>query len=373
MLPFLLLRICDAMHWYFGIKNYAHIFFGFQVASAAARAVEGYVLENSIFPSLLPRIPLFIRAAELSAVISRHTQNAVVSMQTLEELAGLFISDIYKDNPAVASMMAEFLKEKYMLILIDGLDEAADNRGFIEECIDRTSCDQSHFRLIVMVSTREYAFDSSRACRRLGTFDVVKIQSLDQDQRNDLIKRRLRGESEQTFHTQLKSVFLQSPEIAGSPFLLCLLIKVFKTEGTIPTSRHHLYERLVQGLLANHAVKLYKTTSGSADDLMQAQIQIFCKQATEYLQAIALVCHLRLNQRDFQWGSREGQTQIQTKMQEIWSNEELSLEEMGTSLQEPSTVGLLFNVGGGQYRFSHLTLQESLAAKCILRLYYDDV
>jgi len=51
-------------------------------------------------------------------------------MQTLEELAGLFISDTYKDNPAVASMLAEFLKEKHMLILIDGLDEAAENRGF---------------------------------------------------------------------------------------------------------------------------------------------------------------------------------------------------------------------------------------------------
>jgi len=72
-------------------------------------------------------------------------------MQTLEELAELFSSDIFKDNPAVASMLAGFLKEKYMLILIDGLDEAADNRGFIEECIDQTSCNQSNFRLIVMV------------------------------------------------------------------------------------------------------------------------------------------------------------------------------------------------------------------------------
>ena len=175
----------------------------------------------------------------------------------------------------------------------------------------------------------------------------------------------MRGESEQTFHTQLKSVFLQNPEIAGSPFLLCLLIEVVKTEGTIPTSRHHLYERLVQGLLANHAVNLYQTTPGSADDLMQAQIQIFCKHATEFLQSIALVCHLWLNQRDFQWGSVE----VQTKMQEIWSNTDLSLEDMGRSLLEPSTVGLLSNVGGGQYRFSHLTLQEYLAAKCILQLY----
>eukprot|EP00277_Geminigera_cryophila_P003569 CAMPEP_0179413852 /NCGR_PEP_ID=MMETSP0799-20121207/5331_1 /TAXON_ID=46947 /ORGANISM="Geminigera cryophila, Strain CCMP2564" /LENGTH=402 /DNA_ID=CAMNT_0021186375 /DNA_START=1 /DNA_END=1210 /DNA_ORIENTATION=+ len=106
---------------------------------------------------------------------------------------------------------------------------------------------------------------------------------------------------------------------------------------------------------------------------MQAQIQIFCKYATEFLQAIALVCHLRLNQRDFQWGSCEGQTQIQTKMQEIWSNACWSLEDMGASLLEKSTVGLLSNVGGGQYRFSHLTLQEYLAAKCILRLYNCDV
>jgi len=60
-------------------------------------------------------------------------------------------------------------------------------------------------------------------------------------------------------------------------------------------------------------------------------------------------------------------------MHEIWSNAYWSLEDMGASLLEKSTVGLLSNVGGGQYRFSHLTLQEYLAAKCILRLYNHDV
>jgi len=358
------------MYWYFGMETAAHIFVVYQVASAAARAVDSYRMEDSV-SFMLPRIPLFIRAAELSAVVSRHGQNDVFGMQTLEELAGLFIWETFKDKPAVASMLAEFLKMKHILFLIDGLDEAADNRGFIEECIDRTSRDQSNIRL--MVSTREYAFESSRACRRLGAFNLVKIQSLDQDQRNDLIKRRLRDDSGQKFRTQLEFVLEQNPEMAGSPFLLCLLIKVFKTEGTIPTSRHHLYERLVQGLLANHTVKLYTNISESANDMMQILMRIFCKHATEFLQTLALVCHLRLHQRDFQWCSGEHQTKIQEKMQEIWRNEDLSLKDMGRSLLEPSTVGLLSNVGEGQYRFSHLTLQEYLAAKCILRLYNCDV
>ena len=108
--------------------------------------------------------------------------NLQLVLQADEDMCQLFISDTFQDNPAVASMLAEFLKVKYMLVLIDGLDEAAESRGFIEECIDRTSCHQSNINLIVMVSTREYTFESSRVCRRLSAFDVVKIQSLDQDQ-----------------------------------------------------------------------------------------------------------------------------------------------------------------------------------------------
>jgi len=332
-----------------------------QVASAATRAAGS----NQI--SSLPRIPLFIRAAELSAAVSLHAPHASVEIRTLEQLAGLFISIKYKDNPPVASMLIEFLKLKHMLIFIDGLDEAADNRCLVEECIDRASRDNN---IGLMVSTREYAFESSLVCHRLSAFDPVKIQPLDNTQRTRLIERRLPGASVHDFCTRLEHSLEQSPEMASSPLLLCLLIEVFKTEGTIPIRRHEVYERLVQGVLVSHMEKYGKEDVGSRK--RRRVLQNVSGDAAEFLQSLAFVCHMRLNHRDFQWDSPA----IKTGLQEIWKITAMdsSLESMGRRLLlDPCTVGLISKIGDGQFRFSHLTLQEYLAAKCIVRLYGHDV
>jgi len=75
-----------------------------------------------------PDFLLFIRAAELSAAVSQHGLHALVGIQTLEKLAGCFMSDKYKDTTAVSSMLTEFLKLMHMLKFIDGLDQAAYNQ-----------------------------------------------------------------------------------------------------------------------------------------------------------------------------------------------------------------------------------------------------
>jgi len=100
-----------------------------------------------------------------------------------------------------------------------------------------------------MVSTREYAFESSHTCHRLSTFDPVKIQILDDTQRGLLIQRRLPAASVHSFCTQLELADVHHPEMVSSLLLLCLLIEVFKREGSILNRRHEMYERLVQGLL----------------------------------------------------------------------------------------------------------------------------
>jgi len=78
---------------------------------------------------------LFIRAAELSAAVSRRGPHAFIGIQTLEEVARCFILDKYKEMP-VASMLIEFFELTHMLIFIDGLNEAVDNRCLVEESID---------------------------------------------------------------------------------------------------------------------------------------------------------------------------------------------------------------------------------------------
>jgi len=340
-----------------------------QVASAAARAVGTCEIERS-FLSSMPRMPLFIRAAELSAAVSRHGLHTFVRIRTLEELAACFISDKYKDTPAIASMLTEFLKLKHMLIFIDGLDEAADNRCLIEESIDRASRDNT---IGLMVSTREYAFESSRTCHRLSAFDPVKIQALDDNQKGLLIQRRLPGVSVHSFCTQLELAVVHHPEMASSPLLLCLLIEVFQREGSIPNRRHEIYERLVQGLLGSHMDEHREKDSGIPK--RRCMQHNSSSDATRFLQALAFVCHMRLKQPDFQWDSPAIKTQMQAiAMQAMWQNttSDFSLESMGRRLLDPYTVGLLSKVSDGQFRFIHLTLQEYLAAKCTFQLFGHD-
>jgi len=351
------------------MENNANAFHWLQVASAAARAVGSYAIESSCSSSI-PRLPFFIRAAALSAAVCRRGPHALVGIRTLEELTGCFISDKYKDTPAVASMLMEFLELRHMLIFIDGLDEAADNRCLFEESIDRASRDNA---IGLMVSTREYAFESSRACHRLSGFDPVKIQALDDTQKGLLIQRRLPSASVHRFCTHLEHAVVHRPEMASSPLLLCLLIEVFKREGSIPNRRHEIYERLVQGLLVSHMDKDREKDSGIRKSRRMQHNS--SSDAAEFLQALAFVCHMRLKQRDFQWDSSAIKTQMQAiEIQETWqkTTSDSSLESMGSRLLKPSTVGLLSKVGDLHFRFSHLTLQEYLAAKCMFRLFGHD-
>ena len=324
-------------------------------ATCVAVAEANKQLETRLCRSC-PRLPVFMRAAELAKILAA-TESAHV--QTLEALVQLYISDKYQDSPATIQLLIEVLKWKRVLILIDGLDEAAKYRSKIEAWIDKASYDND---VALMVSTREYAFESNRACRRLSEFVPVKIQPLDEGASNSLIATRFSNESQriQGFSNQLDSVVQHYPEMKRSPLMLCLLIEVFKKAGKIPTRRHLLYQELVRGSAISHMVKhravlLRQRRSsqlkGSAAD-----------DATEFLAALAFVCHMHLKQRDFVWGAGA----LQTKIREIWQN--TSLDIMNESLLR-STVGLLSKVGEEEYRFSHLTLQEYLAAKHTFQIY----
>jgi len=88
----------------------------------------------------------------------------------------------------------------------------------------------------------------------------------------------------------------------------------------------------------------------------------------EFLEVLAFVCQIKLKKRDFEWDSGE----MQSQMQIFWRHWELSLTVVSRFLLDLSLVGLLSKVGDGQFRFSHMTLQEYLAASFSVRLFGDD-
>ena len=107
--------------------------------------------------------------------------------------------------------MAELFDFNLLLICIDGLDEAAAHRELVESSIDQ-AVRSKRSRLRVLLSTREHSYAHSRACFRLGEFEVVKLQPLTTERRMDMIKGRMDSEKVTSFTEQLNAQAQQNPE-----------------------------------------------------------------------------------------------------------------------------------------------------------------
>jgi uncharacterized protein YegL len=283
---------------------------------------------------------------------------------------------VHQGSKTVAGLLSDILKCNAVVLLIDGLDEAAGEREQIEVWIDEVLNDDSK-NLRMMVSTREYAFESSREFGRLREFESIQIQGLDEQRRELLIERRLKEEPHltQDFQSQLQVVADKNPELATSPFLLSLIIEVFLKDVNhkIPTSRAGLYEKQIDGVLVRH--QALKNPLKDSKALMQgtdmgASTSFDMNSMRFLLEAIAFSCQVRLERRDFEWDSADLQEEVD-KLSQL-SHSEYQFCSISKFSSDLSSVGLLSKVGDGELRFSHLTLQEYLAASCAVRLFAHD-
>lgn len=162
---------------------------------------------------------------------------------------------------------------------------------------------------------------------------------------------------------------------------------MYNKEGAIPTQRVKLYGKQVEAIVSRCIAMRIKTGEN---------LSIFCvgelspdagalKIATCYLETLAFVCQIRLNERDFTLDTCSQSSKLASHitaqaiqsngkyihdMLELWNVTSVPgcavtpdlISSTGEPLFKAPIVGLLTSVGGDSYRFSHLTLQEFLAA-----------
>lgn len=167
----------------------------------------------------MPLLPVFVRAAELSNLMSNSDSEAV----TLRQLLALFLSDsILKEKfpKGVDDLILELFDLNWILICIDGLDEAATHQERVEASIENAVADASESRSHVhlLLSTREHSFVHSCACLRLLDFNVVNLQPLDLERQLKMMQGRIPSENVETFKQQLQAMKAKNSELATSPF-----------------------------------------------------------------------------------------------------------------------------------------------------------
>jgi len=310
----------------------------------------------------IPLLPLFMRAAELSKLLSETGKDAAELSKFLS-VAGKenmrYLVQLFLDKSAGQELFSEDVKHcilklfdnDHVLICIDGLDEAAPYQDLVEDIIDKHVAEKSSDGDVrMLISTREHSYVNSRKLRRLADFDVVKLQPLDKDQQLDMIKGRLiRGEQVEMFLQQLAGIADKNPELATSPFLLSLMIEVYKNDGSIPSQRVKLYAKQVKAIV----LRCIATRTNP----------VALEVATDYLEILAFVCQVKRSQRDFSLAACADDVKV------LWKHTPDDLDLARECLFGTNMVGLLTRVGEDIYRFSHLTLQEYLAATCAVRLF----
>jgi hypothetical protein len=121
------------------------------------------------------------------------TENDTVRPGSLEALVKLYVPAPYPNqkHPRIAEVLIYFLELRRVLILIDGLNEAAGNRHLFERMMDHTAGANN---VSLMVSTRDYEFKTSRMQARFGGFEKLSgfeaftIRPLDEQRRDELIE-----------------------------------------------------------------------------------------------------------------------------------------------------------------------------------------
>jgi len=325
----------------------------------------------------VPRVPLFIRAAELSKLMRKHGDPESTDWRDEidgdraedGDLAQFFIqrSKLVQDIEGAGQLLSDLYEEGMLLILVDGLDEGGGHRvkieNFVAKLLQKCGGLATSGASALVVSTREKNFHESVSENRLTTFARAQIQPLDEGGRQKLIEHQLRlCARADEFAECLKS--MDVPDMVGSPFLLSLLVNVFKEKGEIPRRRDELYREQVLCVLRRAASRggALSQSLGGEKELVDVGF--------EFLECVAFVCHMGLKTRDFSLDDDDLKAGLAT----WWNNERASLGEIEEWVFHGGGGALLCctDIDNKSYRFGHLTVQEFLATSFLNRLSTSD-
>jgi len=209
----------------------------------------------------MPLLPVFMRAAVLSDLMDKDVgefaqESSFCNQQStpsLRQLVELFLRHgVQQGMFPKENVILELFDNGRILVFINGLDEAAGYQELVETSIEHAVKEAVEIgrRVHMLISTREHSYLHSRACLRLGDFSVVSLQPLDDNRRLEMLRRRLTSEQVAFFEEQLIDIEDKHPELITSPFVLSLMIEVYKKDGVIPRKRVDLYAKQIEAIVS---------------------------------------------------------------------------------------------------------------------------
>ncbi|MBQ9783506.1 MAG: TIR domain-containing protein [Clostridia bacterium] len=308
--------------------------------------------------------PIYIRCRDLGEEANNGILEIISSIVRRAE--------IRQHKEAFDSLVEDALQNGTVLLLIDGLDEIANETYRIRFVNQLRTFIATYPAARLLITSREAGFRAV-ADTLTGYCDQYSIASLgDKEIRALSLKwhqailgdgKQAIVESEKVCDTILNDTRILS--LAENPLLLTTLLFVKRWVGYLPTKKCHLYEEMIKLLLVT-----WNAVAHEKLDMDETEPQLAYIAYTMTLQGKQKITKDELASR-----IREARKELP----ELLSYTTLSAEKFITQVEERSSLliqlGLEENDAGmlvPSYEFSHLSFQEYLTSKAIAKGWIPD-
>jgi hypothetical protein len=310
-----------------------------------------------------PWLPLFIRCRQLGDLVKSPISGILHAIPQRAEMSDLAEAFALSVNGALRSGQA--------LLLIDGLDEIADEGARVSFVSQLRTFLATYPTVNVIVTSREAGFRIiggalSAHCKhyKIADFDDDDITRLTLAWHKEVVgdRQEVRLEAEKLAKTICESDRVR--QLATNPLLLTTLLLVKRWVGQLPTRRSVLYGKAIEVLLMTWNVEGYEPI-----DQDEAIPQLAFVAFTMMKDGVQRISSRRL---------KEILALARKQMPEVLGYARISVSEFIQRVELRSSLlilsgheieeGTLYPI----YEFRHLTFQEYLTARAIADGYYPD-